>query len=244
MILKWLVAGLSFLLVVGDSPPSPKALEDSPTVQVTILKKIDPQPIDLSWEQQQEAFNYGLRSIAEQCKNQPTNLWCSNFKLEEKTLDAWKIMNTSLNIKSKFHYVSDTIDNWRVHSGTVLLDRDWYGDCDDLTSTSLDILVRNGQPLDKIWFLLVDVQHTSTFDHLIGMVKDDRGHFWIVGDTSSQNSYPVDQLKYRVVAVARGDHALKWEDPHLLGAFPVSTLQSNPIAMPIVTGPATKPQGQ
>jgi len=86
----------------------------------------------------------------------------------------------------------------------------------------LDILIRAGQPRNRVWLVLADVQHNGPFDHLVAMVQDVDGHFWIVGDTSAQNAYPADRIKYRIAGTARGDHMNVWEAPSTSGAFPIS----------------------
>lgn len=231
MLEKFLPAVLALLFLTGVAPPDAGNVQ--PTISAQIPNTIElPKPMDLTWQQQQGIFVYGSMAMADQCAAQPSNLWCSDIRLPEKTLSPWEIMNISLDTKENFVYLADVKDNWRVHSSEVLVKKTWRGDCDDLTSTTLDMLVRNGQPRNKVWFVLADVEHKSTLDHLIGMVEDADGHFWIVGDTSSQNAYPVGKLKYRIVGVASGAEPMTWVDPHTVQAFPASVMQSNPIAPP------------
>jgi predicted transglutaminase-like cysteine proteinase len=195
--------------------------------------KIDPpKPKDLTWPEQQSVFAYGTKAIVEHCQAQPMSLWCSPVKLKENPLTAWEIMNLSLEVKENFRYLLDVNDNWRVHTSSVMTKNTWQGDCDDLAVTTLDVMIRYGLARDRAWLVLADVQHTDVLDHLIGMVQDIDGKFWIVGDTSSQNAYPVDKLKYRVVGIANMSDPSKWVDPHTVDAFPASTLQSNPIVKP------------
>ena len=231
MLEKILPAALALLFLTGVAPPAP-GTNEPPTTQQASTKQIDPKPMDLTWQQQQNIFAYGAASMLNQCAAQPSNLWCSKVRLPERMLSPYEIMNISLDTKANFNYLADVEDNWRVHSSEVLTKQTWKGDCDDLTSTTLDMLVRNGQPRNKIWFVLADVEHKNMLDHLIGMIQDADGHFWIVGDTSSQNAYPASQMKYRIVAVANGSDPMTWVDPHTVEAFPASALQNNPIAPP------------
>lgn len=241
---KFLLAAVGLLTLVGLSPPPNTNASDKPPIQTPSLpvsagKQIDsPKPMDLTWEDQQGVFAYGVQSMQEQCKVQPSNLWCSPVKLKEKTLAPWDIFQISLEAKSNFVYKSDVVDNWRVHSSEVLMKQTWQGDCDDLASTTLDMLIRAGQPRRRAWLVLADVEHKAKLDHLIGMVEDADGHYWIVGDTSAQTTYPANLVKYRIVALASMEKPEDWQDPHLVPAFDAKSLQSNPIApRPVVRIP-------
>lgn len=172
---KFLPAAVALLFLMGVTAPDvgnkqTRVLQAQPIAEQTI-NKIELKPRDLSWDQQQSIFAYGKFSMLSQCIAQPSNLWCTNVRLPEKTLTPWQIMNISMDTKADFRYVSDREDTWRVHSSAVLTKQTWNGDCDDLTSTTLDMLVRNGQPRNKIWFVLADVEHKKTLDHLVGWLK-------------------------------------------------------------------------
>ena len=236
MIRNVLVAAIALFTLTSAVPPdinNASQITPSPPVVVTPSPISAPSgPQDLGWNDQQRIFAYGVRSIADQCAVQPAVLWCSKIELVEKTLSAYEIIDGSLKVKEKFVYTNDVVDNWRVHSRVMLEGHTWFGDCDDLTSTTLDMLIRAGQPRHKIWMVLVNTTTKGMFDHLVGMVQDDVGKFWIVGDTSSQNAYPVDRIKYRVVGVARGDQMKQWMDPRIMGVFPEKSLQSKLIALP------------
>lgn len=241
---KFLLAAFGLLTLVGLAPPPNTNASDPPRVEIPTApasadNKIEsPKPMNLTWEDQQGVFQYGIRSIQDQCKAQPSNLWCQTIRLKEQTLAPWEIFQISLETKSNFVYKSDVQDNWRVHSSEVLMKQTWFGDCDDLASTTIDMLVRAGQPRSRAWLVLADVEHKSTLDHLVGMVEDADGHYWIVGDTSSQTAYPANRTKYRIVALASMDKPEEWKDPHLVPAFDAKNLQSNPIApKPVVRIP-------
>lgn len=225
MVGKFLLAGVLLLVSTGLAPPNSNSTK-APAVPIEL-----PKPKDLNFLQQQSIFRYGTQAIEEQCSAQPTDLWCKPIRLKEQTLTPYQIMNISLDVKQNFDYLLDETDNWRVHTSEVLMKQRWKGDCDDLSSTTLDVMIRAGQPLRKIWLILADVTHTANLDHLVAMVQDSDGHYWIVGDTSAQNAYPADKMTYRVVAVARGDNMKVWSDPHSVQAFPASAMQSNPVAL-------------
>lgn len=232
MLGKFLLAALGLLSLTGVAPPV-ISKPPSPTIStpqpIAILNKIEQQPKDLGWTDQQGVFSYGTQAIDDQCKAQPVDLWCGNAPLREKVLTAWEIAQISIETKTNFVYKSDVTDNWRVHSSQVMDKKMWFGDCDDLASTTLDMLIRAGQPRNRAWLVLADVEHKASLDHLVAMVQDDAGHFWIVGDTAAQTFYPADRSKYRWVAVARMDNARAWQDPHFVGAFAAVNLQSKAI---------------
>jgi predicted transglutaminase-like cysteine proteinase len=238
MIVRLLSLVTVLLFFTGDSLPEIGKLGQPESVVIEsvpqqILNKIDPpQPRELSWEQHQKALEYGREALKDQCREQPDALWCSKQKLPEKTLTPWQIMDISLKTKDNFRYVSDLVDIWRIHSSSVLENKIWRGDCDDLVSTTNDIMIRNGQPRSKVWFALVNVNHQKILDHLVGIVEDADGRFWVVGDTSQQNAYPIEHMKYRVVAVAKASDVLVWFDPRDAKFFPERVLQNQPIVDP------------
>lgn len=243
--LKELVAGvLLFATVTAASGPTSSSIQDTifpeplpntlPNLVVPLPALDDiaissvhlPRHINLTSEQREATFNYGRKAILEQCLAQKSLAWCDKPNTKPKQLGAYDIVLESLTARTKFMYKDDTTDSWRSHTGDILLDEYWFGDCDDLMSTTIDMLSRRGQPLDKMWIVLVAVKTKSTFDHVVGVVQDKDGKFWVVGDTDTRSSYPLKALTYRVVAVARSDDVMNWEDPRKLGIFYESTLQA------------------
>ena len=63
--------------------------------------------------------------------------------------------------------------------------RAWTGDCDDLAITTLDALRQSGVGKDRMKALFVAVVEDGRVlgFHLIGVVADDEGREWVVGDT-------------------------------------------------------------
>lgn len=222
MLEKFLLTGCVVLSILGVSASNGGAQQELSLAAQQVVK-----PQDITLDQQQSIFKYAREAVEDQCKVQPAVPWCNPGKLPHKTLSAYEIVDRSLEAKSTFNYLADVEDTWRDHSYEASSKLGWYGDCDDLTSTTLSMLVRAGQPRNKIWMVLADVYHKTIIDHLVGMVQDKDGKFWIVGDTSRQNAYPASRVEYRIVGVARGDHMTVWEDPHAVGAFPTTALQSS-----------------
>lgn len=89
--------------------------------------------------------------------------------------------------RAKIIYQQDGYDGvadlWRSYADNVLRDEPWTGDCDDLTSTILDLLGRDGVALSDRWRLLVGANGSSETNHMVGAARDDDGVIWIVGDT-------------------------------------------------------------
>ena len=108
-------------------------------------------------------------------------------------------------------------DIWRSFADDALNERRWSGDCDDLASTSLDILCRllAGKgidlPLDGMFRLQVQTQDcppTVPFDHMVAGVM--LGHeLWIIGDTYG-HAYPYKRSPHRIVRWSRLSEGVRW----------------------------------
>jgi hypothetical protein len=111
-------------------------------------------------------------------------------------MDADTIRRLDAEARQRFTYRPDAVDNWRSHGDEVLRGEDWQGDCDDLASTVLDLLGRNGMALGDRYRLLVSTLGESQVDHMVACAVDADGHFWIVGDTFAP-AYPAALMKHR-----------------------------------------------
>lgn len=101
--------------------------------------------------------------------------------------------------RAGFRYQTDGVfDTWRSHADQVLAGEAWVGDCDDLASTVLDLLTRQGLPLDRAFRLLVASGDAPGFDHLVGAVRTLDG-FVVVGDTFG-GAYPAGAMAHRAFA--------------------------------------------
>lgn len=104
-----------------------------------------------------------------------------------------------------FTYVGDGVfDTWRSYAYKVLENERWTGDCDDLTSTVLDLLGRRGVPLSQRYRLLVDSAHQGSADHMIGCVLTSDRQFMIVGDTFAP-AHGAAMMRHRPVFYQRMD---------------------------------------
>lgn len=86
-------------------------------------------------------------------------------------------------------------DQWRSFANVALQGKKWYGDCDDLASTTCDIAVRLGVPLKNLWFVHVSSTRNGRTDHMIAFGKDEKGKLWVIGDTFGP-CYPVSQMSH------------------------------------------------
>lgn len=101
--------------------------------------------------------------------------------------------------RSQFTYLTDGVmDTWRSHLQDVEAHRGWKGDCDDLTSTVLDMLSRQGVDLSNLYRLLVSSTGNNVIDHMVGCVVDDQNNWWIVGDTFA-SCYPAAQCLHKII---------------------------------------------
>lgn len=101
--------------------------------------------------------------------------------------------------RARWSYKINDVHKWRSYGDDILAGKSWQGDCTDLASSVLDLAGRRGAPLDKRYRLLVSVAGTDVPDHMVGVMVDDAGSWWIVGDTfeGTIGPYPATRLAYR-----------------------------------------------
>lgn len=90
-------------------------------------------------------------------------------------------------------------DTWVSHADDVYDGKRWVGDCDDITSTCLDLLSRSGCSSDALWRGMVRTRNATDWsrpDHMVGYVRDDSGHLWVVGDTYNPHPYPISIMEH------------------------------------------------
>jgi hypothetical protein len=132
----------------------------------------------------------------DQCKVQPTLDWCNSLSSKE-------LKKADLAARTKFSYRPDGfLDTWRSHADQVIQGVSWAGDCDDLSSTVLDLLGRRGVPLRDRYRVLVSMAKNGKVDHMIGLTVDNKGKFWVVGDTNQQ-IYPARAIYYQALEYNR-----------------------------------------
>ncbi len=114
--------------------------------------------------------------------------------------------------RRRFTYQPDppAKDRWRSFAAMVLAGKSWKGDCDDLTSTVLDLMARAGMPHDRLMrALVISPQSTGQIDHMVGIAIDEAGVEWVVGDTF-ESAHPRSSSKHRFVQVSRVSEKTVW----------------------------------
>ena len=109
--------------------------------------------------------------------------------------------------RRRFTYVADPFgrDTWRSHADTVLAGSPWEGDCDDLASTVLDLLGREGFPLDQRFRLLVSTTSGRVIDHMVAAGVQG-GKILILGDTFGP-AYDISRMTHRGILFQRMSEA-------------------------------------
>lgn len=118
--------------------------------------------------------------------------------------------------RAGFRYQGDGLfDTWRSHADAALAGELWAGDCDDLASTVLDLVTRQGLALDRTYRLLVSSTGAPGFDHMVAAVQAEDGAFLLVGDTFG-GAYPAGRMRHLPVKYQRLDEFAagenRWRD--------------------------------
>jgi hypothetical protein len=101
-------------------------------------------------------------------------------------------------------------DKWVSKADDVLAGKAWKGDCDDLGSTVLDLLLRDGYPKKYLYRCLVNTKgFTDKIDHFIALASDGNA-MYVIGDTFGP-IYPLKKIKHKIVAVSNVTDGLKWK---------------------------------
>jgi hypothetical protein len=219
-------------------PPPTRGLNEPRGTMPISITVADPtpllSPIDVLAGQPLRVWRRGLeryatREIDTNCKLQRSPIWCIGLTNEGHVLSEYAMRQVEIRARAQYTYSTDIEDSWRVHTHTVYAGVAWTGDCDDLTSTVLDMMGREGQPMNKMWFILVNVDRSAmTADHIIGVVEDRDGKIWVVGDTGPF-ARPLQDVTYRILAWARLDRPKVWNTSVMLGeAGYIDAMRSQP----------------
>lgn len=117
--------------------------------------------------------------------------------------------------RKKFTYKNDPkgTDRWRSFSKDVLAGKYWQGDCDDLASTTLDILAQQnpGIDLSKLYRFCVkspDCPPKVPYDHMVAGAVTDKG-LYIIGDTFG-SPVPVKSSKHKISRYSKLSEGITW----------------------------------
>ena len=130
-------------------------------------------------------------------------------------MNAYQIAEIDNRVRLKFTYVRDEYDMWTSYADEILRGENIKGDCDDLASTVLDIMAREGADPAKMYRAQVSTTKTGPVDHMVGMITDDLGRLWIVGDTF-KSAYRANRMSHRLVKTAKLSEGLGWRKAKLV----------------------------
>lgn len=112
-------------------------------------------------------------------------------------------------------------DIWTDHSADVLAGRDWQGDCDDMTATTLKLLSLQGVPDSQLFRVRVLTEDgIPPADHMIGAVVDENGQFWMVGDINEPGAIGAAACPYTAYDYQRLDEWVDAKTPLMREGFP------------------------
>lgn len=122
--------------------------------------------------------------------------------------------------RSRWSYKADPPgnDNWRSHADDVLAGRHWEGDCDDLASTALDLMMRGvpGIPQDKLFRMCVKTRQCPAgvpFDHMVAGCLVRPGALVLFGDTFGDPQFYAHST-HRVIRYASVAEGVVWRNGH------------------------------
>jgi len=127
-----------------------------------------------------------------------------------KTLDA--------RVRKLFTYVHDKhgADLWTSYASNVKLNKPFYGDCDDLASTTLDMISQLGYPKTCMARGLVSSKKNSLVDHMIAYCMDNLGKVWVVGDTFGP-AYPISRMQHQQLEYSPVTTGISWSKGKIPG---------------------------
>lgn len=105
-------------------------------------------------------------------------------------------------------------DVWRSFADQAVAGQRWKGDCDDLASTALDLLVRAHPDVDQslLFRLCVatpECERWVPYDHMVAAYINHLGNLVCFGDTFGVPARPRDR-GYRVAQYSRLSEGIVW----------------------------------
>lgn len=117
--------------------------------------------------------------------------------------------------RARFVYKADQErqDRWRSFHNAVYAGERWYGDCDDLASTVVNMLGKIGVPAYNMWFAHVDTEDPDDkIDHMLAfMLHTSEGPptMYVIGDTYGP-CYPAANMKHTLKQACSVSNVLDW----------------------------------
>jgi hypothetical protein len=109
-------------------------------------------------------------------------------------------------------------DEWRSHADDALAARRWKGDCDDLASTALDLLVRQHPDIDlsRLYRMCVkspECPPSVPYDHMVAGAMIRPGVLVIFGDTFA-HPHTYARSPHRIMRYAPLSEGITWREGH------------------------------
>ena len=158
------------------------------------------------------------------CQNDPSIPWCrENTPCKDYNCAAdidQVLRRADSESRSRFTYRNNPPNltpgrqRWSSHSREVMNGARWSGECDQMMNTVLDLAIRWGVPSNHVWRALVMLPEGDNSEyaanHAVGLILDQRGTIWVVGDVNNNEPYPLTR-RLHIVLVSRADRGLNWE---------------------------------
>jgi hypothetical protein len=110
--------------------------------------------------------------------------------------------------------LTPSTQQWRSHSREVNAGISWTGECDQMMATVLEIAIQRGIPSNRVWRAVTMLQGEQydnySANHAVGLIKDQNGTVWVVGDINSDGMYVLTS-RVHIVYISRADRGLSWE---------------------------------
>jgi hypothetical protein len=129
------------------------------------------------------------------------------------TLDLVRSVESLARANYTYKHDPENNDNWYSYHEYVERGDSWSDDCDSLTSTVVNLLIKRGLPLDKAWFAHVDSNHDGIMDHMIGFIELPDGSMWVVGDTFGP-CYRAENMRHHLKKFCKLTNIQSWYAGH------------------------------
>ncbi len=116
-------------------------------------------------------------------------------------LPVSRIFQLDREARARFRYQQPSQYPVRDFSADAAAGRPWSGNCANLAVTSVALMKRAGAPAGTLYLALVlDFEHHG--QHAVGVVQDETGERWVVGDTFA-SAYPFQAMRHRMMRLFR-----------------------------------------
>lgn len=118
-----------------------------------------------------------------------------------RPLSAARIYAVDRQARAQFHYRQPSLYPVRDYSIEAAARRPWEGNCTNLAVTAVALAKGAGAPPGTTYLALV-LDFVRHGQHAVGVVQDDQGRRWVVGDTFAQ-AYPLPSMRHKLVRLYR-----------------------------------------